>query len=68
MAMVEFNCPNCERTLQAPTYMDGETHECPYCDQPVTLQVVSAKDAIKAGIVACGLAALAAFFFGGDDY
>jgi transcription elongation factor Elf1 len=67
MLMAEFNCPHCGSSLEAPASMDGETHACPYCNRPVTLQVITTKDAVKAGIVAGGLAALAAMIFGGDN-
>ncbi len=64
MLMAEFNCPHCGRALEAPAHMDGETHACPYCNRPVTLQVITTKQAVVAGMAAGGIAALAAFLFG----
>jgi hypothetical protein len=62
--MVEFTCPHCGYGMKAPAHMDGETHPCLSCNRPVTLQVVSTKDALKAGIVAGTVAVLAEILFG----
>ncbi len=67
MGMVSFQCPHCGDVLEAPAHMDGETHPCPNCGRPVTLQVITTKDAVKAGMVAGGVAALLSIFFGGDN-
>lgn len=67
MMIVEFDCPHCGNELEATPDMDGQTHACPNCNRLVTLQVITTKQALKAGIVAGGLAALAAIIFGGDN-
>ena len=67
MEMVSFSCPHCGDVLEAPSHLDGQTHRCPNCNGLVTLQVVTPKQAVVAGLVAGGLAALGAMIFGGDD-
>lgn len=37
MSETTFNCPNCNKTIEAPSDMAGETAECPYCDQAVII-------------------------------
>lgn len=37
MSDIEFKCPSCNQSLEAPTEMSGETVECPSCKK--TLQV-----------------------------
>ena len=62
MEMVEFNCPHCGYPLLAPAHMDGETHACPKCECPVTLQVITKKQAAAATLVGATLGLLAAWF------
>jgi hypothetical protein len=66
MEMVSFNCPHCGDSLQAPSYMDGQTQQCPTCNGLVTLQVVSGKQVVQSVILGAGLGLLAAFL-GIDD-
>jgi hypothetical protein len=68
MEMVSFNCGHCGDDLEAPAHMNGQTHSCPSCGGLVQLQVITQKQAVTAGLVAGGLAALAAIIFGGGDY
>jgi uncharacterized Zn finger protein (UPF0148 family) len=62
MEMVNFNCPHCGNLLSAPAHMDGQTQSCPYCDRPVTLQVVSKKQIVNAMMAQMAGGFLAAFF------
>jgi hypothetical protein len=68
MEIVTFDCPTCGYGMEAPVSMDGETHPCLNCKRPVTLQVITQKQAVTAGLVAGGLAALLGIIFGGSDY
>ena len=33
MTNIEFNCPECQQSLEAPVEMAGETVACPHCEQ-----------------------------------
>jgi len=37
MSDITLTCPNCNKTIDAPTEMAGQTGECPYCDQPIII-------------------------------
>jgi hypothetical protein len=44
MATCQMICPGCNRTLTFKEDAVGQTHPCPYCQTPVTLQGTAARD------------------------
>jgi len=45
MSDIEFSCPACDETLEAPDEMAGETVECPNCEQPMVIPQPVREDA-----------------------
>lgn len=45
MPDIEFNCPNCEQTLEAPEEMAGQAIECPACNEQIAVPGVAGEDA-----------------------
>jgi DNA-directed RNA polymerase subunit RPC12/RpoP len=51
---IEFSCPRCNQSLEAPTDMAGETIECPACEQAIAIPVPAGTVAAKTGCPSCG--------------
>jgi membrane protein YdbS with pleckstrin-like domain len=37
MSEITLTCPKCNKSIEAPAELAGQTGECPYCDQPIII-------------------------------
>lgn len=51
---IEFSCPRCSQSLEAPSDMAGETIECPVCEQAIAIPVPAGMVAATPECPSCG--------------